>query len=220
MRKISLILLSLGALLALPFIWQSPATADASLGSPAPPDGFGKKAAGLSLYRGNVEWVGDPNTSVFEAWGMQSDDPALQVAGLVHMHADGTLLATRSSDNFARSGPLYGTWERIGPRTVRVKQLIFNFADPDSVDPSHPITMLTGIVRNTTEFTFNEEFTSYEGTWVMEEFLPEQMTGADLLGPLTPNTDAVPLGGPLGDGNILGGWFGGEVVEVTPYQGG
>ena len=145
-------------------------------------------------------------------------DPSLQVTGVVHFHADGTMLASLSMDDYNPRSPLFAAWERIGPRTVRVKHLILEYADPAAVDPSHPITMLTEIVRNTVEFTFSEDFKSYEGTWVQEYFLPEQLAGEDLLGPLNPNTTEAPLGGD-GAGSIMGGWFGGVALEVTPFGG-
>ena len=77
MRKISLVLLSIGALLALSIYWQGPASADRM--GPAPPEGFGKKIAGTYLMWG--EWV--PTEPVFPI--------------LLTINADGTMLSTSSA---------------------------------------------------------------------------------------------------------------------------
>ena len=47
MRKVSLVLLSIGALLALSLYWQGPASAEGT--KLAPPEGFGKKIAGPGM---------------------------------------------------------------------------------------------------------------------------------------------------------------------------
>jgi hypothetical protein len=212
MRKISLLLLSIGALLALSFYWQGPVIAqDRQTETPAPPADlpgdnpedwgnwlFAQKVAGTSLSYGTVDEVG--GQPIEPVWWTNT----------VTLHADGTgLLSSNGTFNGipefpGLSNPVYAAWERIGWRTIRVKHLVFNFA------PDPTAGTLASIARNTVLLEFNRDFTQYEGTWVSEYFAPEQLLGPELHGPATPNTTEAPAYG------TAGGDFWGTVLKVTP----
>jgi len=119
MRKISLVLLSIGALLALSIYWQGPASADGI--SPAPPEGFGKKIAG-SWYD---EFMHYPN------W--PDEDGAWPGTGVLTLGADGTLAWSSVGPVGDQAGG--GTWERTGQREITLTVLIMGFAaDPIPFD--------------------------------------------------------------------------------------
>jgi len=197
MRKISLVLLSIGALLALSIYWQGPASADGTLGGP--PEGFGKKIAAVSLCFGTVD---DPNGVPLAYW-----------ANTVHLEADGTGSISHTGafngngDGF--SAPTHVAWKKIGLRQIMVKHLAFNYAPP-SDDPNAPAAgTLASVSRNTGVIEFSSDFTEYWGTWIGEYFDPDIMLGEGFQGPVDPNTDLPPM-------FTLEGRFWGKTLEVTP----
>ncbi len=178
MRKISLVLLSIGALLALSIYWQGPASADGI--SSAPPDGFGKKIAG-TWYDEFMHYP-DPG----EPWPGK---------GLVTFGADGTV-------TFSSVGPVGdqaggGTWEKTGQREITATVLIMTFAAdpivgtcvggeqdgeqcddqgdcPDGVcvlqhSHSHACTGRSRIV-----FEFDQDFQTATGDGCTDAFWPDQ----------------------------------------------
>ena len=195
MRKISLVLLSIGALLALSIYWQGPASADGPLG--APPDGFGKKVAGVSLSWGTLtEFNGYPV------------DPPVPWSCIATLSADGTgmVWADAAYDSaLGFRGPQHVAWKRIGQRQILIKHLVFNYAP----GPDPPAGTLVSISRNTGFAEFNPEFTEYGGTWSQETFTPEQMLGEDLEGPGDPNYEGEPIG-------TMSGEYWGTALEVRP----
>jgi hypothetical protein len=203
MRKISLVLLSMGALLALSFIWQGPASAqDPKL---VPPEGFGKRIAGISLSNWSLDEVnGEPLPPEYWIWG----------ASTCTFTSDGTATITNSGDfnGLAAVGfPGYytvshGAWERTGPRAMTLKRLVMGF----SAGPEPAEGTLLLIARTTVTLEFNADLTEYEGRWLGEYFDPEQMCGPGLQGPVTPDTQEDPTYG------TAGGGFWGTMLEVNP----
>ena len=194
MRKISVVLLSIGALLGLSIYWQGPASADGM--NPAPPEGFGKKIAAVSLCYGTVD---DPNGVPLAWWG-----------NTVHLEADGTGSISHTGafngngDGF--SAPTHVAWKKIGHRQIMVKHLAFNYAPPGG---DVPAGTLASVSRNTGVIEFSSDFTEYWGTWIGEYFDPDIMLGEGFQGPVDPNTELDPM-------FTLEGRFWGTVLEVKP----
>ncbi len=204
MRKISLALLTIGALLAVSLYWQGPASAQVTKLVPA--GGFGKKVAGISLSNWTLEEVnGEPLPEEFWLRGTSG----------ATFTSDGTAMITSSGDfnGLAADGfpgfytATHGAWERTGPRGMMVKRLVMAF----SAGPEPTEGTLLMVARTTVSLEYNTDFTEYEGTWLGEYFAPEQMCGPEFLGrPVTPGTTDPPLYG------TAGGEFWGTMLEVNP----
>jgi hypothetical protein len=159
MRKISLILLSLGVLLALSLCWQGAATAQAP--KLVPPEGFGKQIAG-SWYDEFMHYPdgGDP-------WPGK---------GILTFGADGTLAWSSVGPVGDQAGG--GTWEKTGCREITVTVLIMGFTpDPIVEDEygnlvhSHS-QVWTG--RSRIVFEFDEDFQVATGNGCTDVFWPDQ----------------------------------------------
>ena len=167
MRKISLILLSMGALLALSLCWQGPASAQEL--NLVPPEGFGKKIAGsyLMSFRFPPDY---PNPTT----------------GQLTINVDGTYTAFPEAA-FGRDCPAatrfrsawHGTWERIGERTIKMRAYIYahsgvyNHDDPD--DPLSLLGETAWIARQNPVAEFDEEYECFTGDISTEIFLREQL---------------------------------------------
>lgn len=202
MRRISPVLLTVAALLALSFSWQEPASAqmpkmeapaeqlDPSWGSAqASRDGLGKKIAGT--YLAQFEF---PVT----------EPPAPMI---VTIDAGGTMVST-SSAALGRGAPelfllrqnIHTTWKKTGRRELTTRHLLF-LHNPDG--------SLLWIVRTIGVWRFDEDLDSFNGEFTAEIFLPEQLAGPELRGPMTPNTTEPPA-----IGVFPGGTFQGKRLEV------
>ena len=175
MRKISLVLLSIGALLALSFYWQGPATAqdpqtERLPGPPGDPTSgwgdwwIGQRIAG-SWYD---EFMHYPN------W--PDEDGAWPGTGIVTFGADGTV-------TFSSIGPVGdqaggGTWERTGWREITATVLIMAFTpDPiiedDEGNHTHSHSLAcTG--RSRIIFQFDRDFQTATGDGCTDAFAPGQ----------------------------------------------
>jgi len=195
MRKISLVLLSIGAVLALSIYWQGPATAqDTQMEGPAgpvypggdPTTGwgnwwFGQRIAGTYLCY--FEWEDNPY------------DPATPMIITIDPH--GEIVGT-GADAFGRGLPpefcslrsnAHWTWERTGCREIASRHLMFLY---DCSDEGYGT--LTYIIRTTGAWEFDDDLEGFSADLTAELFSPEQLTGPELRGPLTPNTDEDPDG--------------------------
>ena len=116
MRKISLALLTIGALLAVSLYWQGAASAQEL--KPVTPEGFGKKIAG-SWYDEFMHYPdpNDPNNS----W------PG---TGVLTFGSDGTLTWSSLGPVGDQAGG--GTWEKTGRREITLTVLIMGFT-PDPI---------------------------------------------------------------------------------------
>jgi len=175
MRKVSLVLLSIGALFALSLYWPGPASADGAGG--VPPEGFGKKVAGTYLMW--AEW--DPET-----------EPVFPL--IVNINADGTMVSTSSAalgrdnpDLFRLRQNIHTTWERTGQRELTTRHLMFMH------DPAGPLEI---IIRTTGVWNFDDDFEEFSVQFEASLFLPTQLMGEDLRQP-NPNHDD-PNDPPLG----------------------
>jgi hypothetical protein len=87
----------------------------------------------------------------------------------MNIHADGTFIASDTSDFGGLSGrlesPIYGVWRQTGPRESLVRFLVFTY----DRNGAHMITMrVTGVQ------TFDEDFRSWHAaSAIAESFAPE-----------------------------------------------
>lgn len=187
MRKISLMLLSMGALLALSLFWQGPASAQdpQTLEPLAPTDmpgdmcwgnwWFGERIAGTYLMW--AEW--DPVT-----------EPVFPI--LLTIDANGTMLST-SSAALGRGDPeffflrqnFHTTWERTGWRELTTRHMLF-MHNADGT--------LLFIVRTTGVWNFDNDFEEFTVQFEASLFDPTQLMGEDLRQP-NPNSDEAPVAG-------------------------
>ena len=188
MRKISLILLSLGALLALSLCWQGAASAqDPQLNTPrAPTD-----APGGEMCWGNW-WFNQRIAGTYLMWAEWDPvtEPVFPI--ILNISADGTMLST-SSAALGRGDPeffflrqnFHTTWERTGLREVTSRHMLFmHYADGT----------LAFIVRTTGVWNFDEEFEEFSVQFEASLFDPTQLMGEDLREP-NPNSEEAPAYG-------------------------
>jgi hypothetical protein len=171
MRKISLILLSVGALCAVSLCWQGLATAEGTRLDP--PQGFGQRIAGVWLAW--FEWEGyDPAIEPPTAAVLTIND---------NLEMTGTSGAAYGRDDPARYS-LRNTWhvtaKMTGPRELTERHFIFMYTAEGE---------LFIIIRSTGVFIFSQDFEQLDGTVTAEAFMPEQLLGPDLRGPIRPNLD-------------------------------
>jgi len=177
MRKVSLVLLSIGALLALSLCWQGPASAEGP--KLAPPEGFGKKVAGSYL----IVFLFPPD----------NPDPT---TGQLTINVDGTYTAF-SEAAFGRNNPpesrwrsaIHGAWERTGERTIKMRGFIYAHDD------------LTGatawIARQNPVVEFDEEYEEFTGDISTGIFLRDQLFDPNDAFAPNPNTEEDPAYGPF-----------------------
>jgi hypothetical protein len=180
MRKISLILLSMGALLAASLYWQGPASAQVP--KLVPPEGFGKKIAGsyLMSFRFPPDY---PNPTT----------------GQLTINMDGTYTAFPEAA-FGRDCPpasrwrsaWHGTWEKTGERTIKMRGFIYAH-DADTGETFW-------IARQDPMAEFDEEYESFHGDISTQIFTREQLFLPDPEPPEgglipNPNTDEDPAYG-------------------------
>jgi len=192
MRKISLVVLSIGALFALSLYWQGPATAqDLQMQEAAGPVypggdtdtcwwswGFGKKVAGSYLI-------------VFP-FPPDNPDPT---TGQLTINVDGTYTVF-SEAAFGRNNPpesrwrsaIHGAWERTGQYTIKMRGFIYAHDD------------LTGatawIARQNPVAEFDEEYEGFTGDISTGIFLRDQLFDPDDGFAPNPNTEDDPVSGP------------------------
>jgi len=176
MRKISLILLSVGAVLTLSLYWQGPATAqDPQIEEPAGPvyppgdtatcwgDWWIGRKIGGSWYD---EFMHYPN------WPDQ--DGAWPGTGVLTLGADGTVTWSSLGPVGDQAGG--GTWERTGWREITVTVLIMGFgADPITEDDEGNLIhshshLWTG--RSEIVFELDDDFQAAFGIGCTDAFLP------------------------------------------------
>ena len=165
MRKISLVVLSIGALLAVSIYWQGPASADGTLG--VPPEGFGKKIAGTWLNTFQVDG-GEPGTTITT---QNADGTAVTSAGNAFLGL--------GDPGVAIQNVFHQTWKRSGPRQLTFRHLLYAYLPTDGT--------LVFIVRATGQAEYDSDFEYSTGVLTAEFFWPEQ-----LLDPLDPNTEEDP----------------------------
>ena len=166
MRKISLALLTIGALLAVSLYWQGAASAQEL--KPVTPEGFGKKIAG-SWYDEFMHYPdpNDPNNS----W------PG---TGVLTFGSDGTLTWSSLGPVGDQAGG--GTWEKTGRREITLTVLIMGFTpDPIVEDENGDLVhshshVWTG--RSRIVFEFDSDFQVATGNGCTDAFWP----GDDPLG--------------------------------------
>jgi len=174
MRKISLILLSIGALLAVSLYWQGPASAD-----PGRDAGAGQGIAGVWL--GWFEWEGyDPPIEPPTAVILTIDPQARTITA-----TSSAALGRGDPNTFSLRSAFRMTYERTGQNEVATRHLMFMHT-PDGA--------LLFIIRTTGELTFSREgdshdFDRLDGVLEAELFTPDQLLGVELRGPITPNTE-------------------------------
>ena len=190
MRKISLVLLSIGALLALSIYWQGPATAqDLQIETPGVPLDlprdtetcwgdwwFAQKVAGTYLMW--AEW--DPET-----------EPVFPM--ILTINAEHTMVSTSSAalgrddhDLFRLRQNIHTTWERTGQRELTTRHLMFMH------DPAGPLEI---IIRTTGVWNFDHDFEEFSVQFDASLFTPDQLMGEDLRQP-NPNYEGAPYAGP------------------------
>jgi hypothetical protein len=158
MRKISLILLSIGVLLAVSLCWQGLASADGT--KLDPPEGFGKKIAG-SWYDTFMHYPdeGDP-------WPGK---------GILTFGADGTVTWSSVGPVGDQAGG--GTWEKTGYQEITATVLIMGFTpDPIIEDAEGNLVhshshIWTG--RSRIIFEFDEDFQTVTGDGCTDVFWPD-----------------------------------------------
>jgi hypothetical protein len=149
------------------------------------------------------------------------DDPT---TGQVTIHADGTYTAFPEAA-FGRLNPpdtrfrsaWHGCWERIGPRTIKMRGYIYGHDgsyDPDHAeDPLWRFGQTTWIARQDPVAEFDEDFERFTGEISTEMFLREQLFLPDPEPPEgglipNPNTEDSPV-----YGTFPGTWIG---VRIHP----
>jgi hypothetical protein len=171
MRKISLILLSMGALLALSFSWHGPASAqDAQMQLPAAPTGLPED---MSLW----DWTLGCRIagSYYDEFMHYPDggDP-WPGTGVLTFGADGTLTWSSVGPVGDQAGG--GTWERSGWREVTATVLIMGFTpDPIIEDEGGNLVhshshVWTG--RSRIIFEFDDDFQAATGDGCTDVFWP------------------------------------------------
>jgi hypothetical protein len=170
MRKISLILLSMGALLAVSLYWQGTATAqDPKLDIPG---GFAKRIAGSYLNTWEIPSTGETGTTMttFSADGTGVSSSGSMFAGLT------------GEPGIAFQGPYHSVWERTGRREITWRHMFYGY--------NNETGELVFIIRADGTSIFDEDFRGSHGDLIFEVFAPEQ-----LLDPLDPNFDGEPAYG-------------------------
>lgn len=182
MRKITLILLSMGALLSLSLYWQGSASAqDPQINTPlAPTD-----APGGDMCWGNW-WFGQRIAgSYLMSFRFPPDHPD-PTTGQLTINADGTYTAFPEAA-FGRLNPpgtrfrsaWHGTWERTGWRTIKMRGYIYAHSGVyNSEDPNDPLSAFgdtAWIARQDPVAIFDSDFESFHGDISTEIFLREQL---------------------------------------------
>lgn len=174
MRKISLLVLSIGALLALSFYWQGPATArdvqTTTASSPSdlpgenPEDCWGNWFFGLRIAGGWYDEIMHPGT------------PPWPGTAVVTFGADGSLTYKSVGPVGDQAG--VGTWKRTGYRQITAELLLMGFQADEITgnafgelvhSHSHQWTCRSIIV-----FDFDWDFQTATGTGCTDCFWPEQ----------------------------------------------
>jgi hypothetical protein len=182
MRKISLVLLSIGAVLALSLYWHGSATAqDPQIeepNGPVYPGGdtttgwgdwwFGQRIAGTWLNTFEVPGA-EPGTTITT---QNADGTAVTAAGNAFLGLGDPGIALQST--------FHQTWKRTGCRQLTFGHLVYGYRPTDGT--------LLFIVRATGQAEYDSDFEESNGVLTVEFFWPEQ-----LLDPLDPNTEEEPF---------------------------
>jgi hypothetical protein len=169
MRKISLILLSMGALLAVSLYWQGPASAQ-DPPNLDPPEGFGKKIAGSYLNTYVIPSTGETGTTMTT---LEADGTGIVTAGNMFLGLGGEV---------AFQGAYHTVWERSGRREITWRHMVYGYHNQTGE--------IVFIIRADGTTYIDEDFGGTHGDLIFEVFAPEQ-----LLDPLNPNFDEDPAYG-------------------------
>jgi hypothetical protein len=184
MRKISLILLSMGALLALSFVWQGPASAqNPQMNAPiAPTDlpgdsacwGWGDYLFGQRIAGSYLNTFAIPSSG---ATGTTMTTLAADGTGIV---TPGNMFAGVAGEpGVAFAGPYHTVWERTGWREITWRHMFYGY--------NNQTGEIVFIIRADGTTIFDEDFGGSHGDMIYEVFAPDQ-----LLDPLDPNFDDEP----------------------------